>query len=514
MSNTRLSMRKVREILRQVTEIGLGYREVALSLGVSIGVVSKVVNRAKHAGVSWAEASELDDASLDVRLNGPVATVGVTRAEPDPLWINVELRRPGVTLELLHVEYLESNPNGLRYSAFCGRYRDWLAKQRVTMRQSHKGGERAFVDYSGKKPHIVDRRTGELLEVELFVGVLGASNLTYAEATLTQQGVDFIGSHMRFFSYVGGVPALVTPDQLKSGVTTSCWYDPTIQRTYEELAEHYGTAVLPARPKKPRDKAKVEVAVQVVQRWILARLRNETFFSLDALNERIGELLDELNDKRVMRRYGKTRRELFEIVDRPALKPLPSEPFVYAEWKKVKLNIDYHLVFDENFYSAPFTLVHEHLDVRATAMTVEVFHRGNRVASHRRRHGKGGHETTPGHMPKAHQEHQKWPPSRIIAWAGSIGPSAKQLVETILQERSHPEQGYRPCLGILRLSKAYGNERVEQACLRAHLAGARSYRHVKAILANQLDKAPLPEPVDENRPPVDHENIRGPEYYN
>lgn len=514
MSNTRLSMRKVREILREVSKVGLTYREVALSLGVSIGVVSKVVNRAKHAGVDWGEASQLDDAALDVRLNGPVAKPGVARTEPDPLWINVELRRPGVTLELLHVEYLESNPDGLRYSAFCGRYRSWLGRQRLTMRQTHKGGERAFVDYSGKKPSIVDRKTGERVEVELFVGVLGASNLTYAEATRTQQSVDFIQSHVRFFRYIGGVPALVTPDQLKSGVTTSCWYDPSIQRTYEELAEHYGTAVLPARPMKPRDKAKVEVAVQVVQRWILARLRNETFFSLEALNERIAELLDELNDKRTMRRYGKTRRELFDIVDKPALKPLPAEPFVYAEWKKVRLNIDYHLAFDGNFYSAPFTLVHEHLDVRATALTVEVFLRANRVASHPRRHGKGVYETHPAHMPKAHQEHQKWPPSRLISWAGTIGPSVKLLVETILHERSHPEQGYRPCLGILRLGEVYGDARLEQACMRAHLAGARNYRHVKAILVNQLDKAPLPEVVDEDRPPVDHENIRGPEYYN
>lgn len=514
MSNTRLSMRKMREILRQVHEVGLSYREVALSAGVSIGVVSKVVNRARHAGLDWAALSTLDEAALDLRLNGPVARPGEARAEPDPVWIHVEKQRPGVTLELLHIEYLESNPNGLRYTSFCDRYREWLARRQLTMRQVHKGGERAFVDYSGKKPSIVDRRTGERIEVELFVGVLGASNLTYAEATRTQQGVDFIQSHVRLFEFIGGVPALVTPDQLKSGVTTSCWYDPTIQRTYEELAEHYGTAVLPARPKKPRDKAKVEVAVQVVQRWILARVRNETFFSLDALNGRIAELVDELNDTRKMRLYGKTRRELFDIVDKPALKPLPSERFVYAEWKQARVNIDYHVAFDDNFYSAPHTLVHEHLDVRATAMTVELFFKTQRVASHPRSRGKGKFATTKEHMPRAHQEHLEWPPSRLIDWAGTIGPNVKVLVETILKERSHPEQGYRPVLGILRLAKTYGDDRLDKACRRAHLAGARNYRHVVAILKNGLDQAPLPDSVDGNRPPVDHENIRGPGYYN
>lgn len=513
MSNTRLSMRKVKEILRLKLDVKLSHREVATSAGVSVGVVSKVWNRAVKAGLTWDEIARLDEAQLDVRLNGPVAEPGVERDEPDPIWIHVEKKKPGVTLELLHVEYLEAHPNGLRYTAFCDRYRAWLNRRGLTMRQTHKGGERAFVDYSGKRLCIVDKKTGERIPVELFVGVLGASSFTYAEATYTQKGVDFIQSHVRFFEYIDGVPALVTPDQLKSGVTTSSWYDPQIQRTYEELAEHYGTAVLPARPRKPRDKAKVEVAVQVVQRWILARIRNEVFFSLDALNERIRELVDELND-RPMRFYKKSRRELYLLLDKPVMKPLPMERFVFSEWKEVRLNIDYHVTFDGNHYSAPHTLVHEHLDLRATSTTIELFFKTQRVASHIRSYGKAVYSTKKEHMPKAHQEHLEWPPSRVIDWAAKIGPNVRVLVDALIAERSHPEQGYRPALGIIRLAKTYGNERVDKACRRAHLAGARNYRHVVAILKNRLDEAPLPDTLDDNRPRVEHENVRGPGYYN
>ena len=506
-------MRKVREILRLTHEVKLSCREVALSAGVSVGVVSKVINRAKTAGLTWAELAPLDEAALEMRLNGPVVEPGVARDEPDPVWIHVEKMRPGVTLELLHIEYLESHPNGLRYTAFCDRYRAWLARRKLTMRQVHKAGERAFVDYSGKRPSIIDKKTGERVPVELFVGVLGASSFTFAEATRSQQGVDFIQSHVRMLEYFGGAPALVVPDNLKSGVTTSSWYDPEIQRTYEELAEHYSTAVLPARPKKPRDKAKVEVAVQVAQRWILARIRNEAFFSLEALNERIAELLEVLNDW-PMRAYKKSRRELFELLDKPVLKPLPVERFVYSEWGKARLNIDYHVSFDGNAYSAPYALVHEVLEVRATATTVELYFKSQRVASHVRSYGTARLVTTTAHMPKAHQEHLEWPPSRVIDWAGKIGPNVKALIEALIAERKHPEQGYRPSLGIIRLAKTYGNERVDRACKRAHLAGARNYRHVAAILKNRLDEAPMPDAVDDNGPPVDHENIRGPGYYN
>ncbi len=481
-------------------------------MAVSIGAVSAVIARAIAAGLDWPAAQALTDDALEAKLYPSVAAAG-ERAMPDCAYLHVERRKTGVTLELLHLEYLEKHPNGYRYTQFCERYREWLGKRHLTMRQEHRAGEKFFVDYSGKKPHIVDPKTGEVIEVELFVAALGASNYTFAEATLRQRGPDFIASHVRAFAFLDGVPAALVPDQLKSGVIAACRYEPGIQRTYEELAQHYGTAILPARPGHPRDKAKVEVGVLIAQRWILARLRHETFFSLDALNERIGERLEELNDRR-MRVYGASRRELFERLDHPALKPLPAEPFAYSEWRKARLNIDYHAEVEHHFYSAPHALVHEEVEARLTAITVELFHKGERVASHLRSYQRGRHTTIDEHMPKAHREHAEWSPSRIINWAETIGPSTKALAEAILAERRHPEQGYRSCLGILRLGKRYGKERLEAACARAFAVRARSYRHVESILKNNLDRIPAPAKPPAAGPPADHENIRGGDYYN
>ena len=512
MAAERLSMRKTREILRQKWELGRSHREVAASVGVSLGGVSETLSKAKNAGLDWPQVEGLTDDQLEGRVYAARSAIAI-RPLPDCEYIHAERKKPGVTLELLHLEYLEKHPDGLRYTAFCERYREWLSRRGLTMRQEHRAGEKLFVDYSGKKPHVVDPGTGQVVAVELFVAVLGASNYTYAEATRTQRGADFIASHLRALQYFGGAPAVLVPDQLKSGVIVPCRYEPGIQRTYEELARHYGAAVIPARPHRPRDKAKVEVAVQVAQRWILARLRNETFFSLDALNERIGELLEHLHNRR-MRVYGCSARELFERVDQPALRALPSEPFVYAEWKKARLNIDYHAEIDHHYYSAPHPLVHEQVEARVTATTVEIFHRGQRVASHARSYVRGGHTTNPEHMPKAHQKHLEWTPSRITHWARSIGPKTRELVEAILTERRHPEQGYRSCLGILRLAKRYGNDRLEAAAMRALGVRARSYRHVELILKNGLDRMPSPAETEEpGATPVVHENIRGGGYY-
>ena len=427
------------------------HREVARSLGVSAGKVGGLMVRAAELGLDWASVQVLTDDELEQRLYGPRLAPGVLRPLPDPLYIHNERKRPGVTLELLHLEYLQQHPDGYRYTQFCEHYRDWLGKHRLSMRQVHKAGEKLFVDFSGKKPHIVDQKTSEIIEVELFVAVLGASNYTYAEATASQRGPDWISAHVHAFSFYEGVAGALVPDQLKSGVVVPCRYEPGLQRTYEEMAIHYGTAVLPARPRSPRDKAKVEVAVQVVQRWLLARLRNQTFFSLTELNERIGVLLEELNNRK-MRLYGASRRELFERLDKPALKPLPEQPFVYSEWKKVRVNIDYHVEVDHHFYSAPFGLVHEELEARFTATTVELLHRGARVASHVRSYVRGKHTTALEHMPKAHQKHLEWTPSRLVHWAGTIGLRVQELVQSILAERPHPEMGYRSCLGILRLA--------------------------------------------------------------
>lgn len=476
MATERLSMRNTREILRQKWALLKTHRDVARSLGISAGGVANTVARAAAAGLVWKQVEELDDEELELRLYGEKSALNPERPLPDPVWIHNERKKPGVTLELLHLEYLERNANGYGYTQFCEYFRRWLDKRHLPMRQTHRAGEKAFIDYSGKKPHLVDPKTGEWIEVELFVAVLGASNYTYAEATASQRGPDFIASHERTFEFFGGVPGAVVPDQLKSGVTKACWYEPGIRRTYEEMARHYGTVVFPARPRHPRDKAKVEVGVQVVQRWILARLRNETFFTLDAMNERIGELLDLLN-RRQMRVYGASRLELFERLDKPALKPLPAGRFQYAEWKPVRVNIDYHVDVGHHYYSAPHTLVHVKLDARSTATTVELFRNNWRVTSHVRSYVRGGHTTKPEHMPAAHLKHLEWTPSRILHWAGTVGPNTKALVEAILVERRHPEVGYRSCLGILRLSKdkRYGPERLEPACARALLSGAHTY---------------------------------------
>ena len=513
MATTRLPMRHLREIFRQKYELKRSHREVARSLGVSSGAVAGATSRAKAVGLDWAQIQALRDDALEERLYGPRGGKRRDRAPlPDPAYLHVELRRTGVTLQLLHLEYLESHANGYRYTSFCAHYNEWLSKQRPTMRQVHHGGDKLFVDYSGKKPRIVDPTTGEVHEVELFVAAMGASSFTYAEATRTQQVPDWIGSHVRTLEEIGGVPRALVPDQLKSGVTLACRYEPGIQRSYEELAQHYGTVVLPARPAHPRDKGKVEAAVLVAQRWILAKIRNQTFFSLGELNARIWELVRELND-RVMRVYGASRRELFERLDRPALGALPPGRFTYGEWKSARVNIDYHLEYDHHYYSVDYTLSGEALDVRATRTTVEIYRGTERLTSHVRSYERGRHTTKPEHMPKSHQKHLEWSPSRIVSWAESIGPETGKLASAILTERRHPEQGYRSCLGILRLSKRYGAERLEAACGRAMVAGARSYRHVESILKHGLDRLA---PTTEASPQLSlvHENVRGRDYYN
>lgn len=513
MATERLSMRNIREVLRQKWQMKKSHREVARSVGVSAGAVGGLMVRVTELGLDWRAVEALSDDELERRLYGPKSSPpGEQRPPPDPVYIHNERKKPGVTLELLHLEYLERHPNGYRYTQYCAYYRDWLKKHRLSMRQEHRAGEKLFVDFSGKQPHIVDPKTGEVIPVELFVSVLGASNYTYAEATASQRGPEWIAAHNRALAYFGGVPGALVPDQLKSGVIKACRYEPLLQRTYEEMATHYGTVVLPARPGKPKDKAKVEVGVQVVQRWILARLRNQTFFSLTALNERIGELLEDLNNRR-MRLYGASRRELFEKLDKPALKPLPSTPFVYAEWKKVTVNIDYHVEVDHHFYSAPHELLHAELEARFTATTVELWLNRERLTSHVRSYVRGTHTTKKEHMPKAHQRHLEWSPTRLVHWASTLGPNTAKLVEAILSERPHPEMGYRSCLGILRLAKRYGSERLEAAAARALSVRARSYRHVESILKNGLDRVALESEPAQERLPLTHENVRGGGYY-
>jgi transposase len=513
MATERLSMRHTREILRQKWVLGRSHREVARSLGISNGTVGATVGRARTTGLDWPQVEALSEEALEARLYGRPEVAGARqRPRPDCAYLHAERRKPGVTLELLHLEYLEQHPDGYRYTQFCEVYRGWLARRGLTMRQVHRAGDKCFVDYAGQKPRLVNPATGELVEVELFVATLGASNYTYAEATPTQQVPDWIASHERALAFFGGVTTAIVCDQLKSGVVVPCRYEPRLQRTYEEWAQHYGTAILPARPGKPRDKAKVEAGVLVAERWILARLRHETFFSLAALNARIAELRADLNGRR-MRRYQASRQELFERLDRPALRPLPAEPFLYGAWQVARVNIDYHVEVHRHYYSVPYTLLHEGVDVRVSAATIEIFHRGQRIAAHRREDTPGRHTTLPAHMPKAHQHHLEWTPSRLTQWAATIGPQTAALVTAILTERPHPEQGYRSCLGLLRLGRRHGEARLEAACTRALTAGARSYRHVDSILKHGLDRlAPAEAAPPCRRLPV-HEHVRGGAYY-
>lgn len=513
MSGRRLTMRKIREILRWKWELSRSHRDVAKGLGVSLGRVSSTWNRAKVLGLGPSDVSSLTDDELEAKFYGPQESPRREKPLPDFLWIHGELKRKGVTLELLHEEYLERNRGGYSYSRFCELYDGWRKKQRISMRQVHRAGEKTFVDYSGMKPFWVDPKTGNRVEEELFVAVLGASNLTFAEVTADQRVPEFVTSHVHAFEYFDGVTEIVVPDELKSGVSRPNRYEPEVQRTYAEMAEHYGTVVIPARPRKPKDKAKAEVGVQVAERWILARLRHRVFFSHHDLATGVIDLREQLND-RVMKSYGKSRRQLYELWDRPALLPLPEEPYVFAVWKIARVNIDCHVEADHHYYSAPFPLVHEKVDVRMTATTVEIFHRGTRVASHLRSYERGRYTTVPEHLPASHRAHLEWSPSRLIAWGASIGEKTAELVQAILESRPHPEQGYRSCLGLLRLSKQYGATRLEAACARGVAVGVRSYRRIDSILKNGLDRMPLFDTTFETEErQIEHENIRGPAYY-
>jgi transposase len=515
----RHSMRQIREVLRLKFEAGCSHRKISAAVGLSKGSISDYLQRAEAAGLSWANASELDDAELERRLFRAVGRNGPpSRAPIDFAWVQREMPKTGVTLQQLWLEYQEavkkadSGARAYQYSQFCDQWAVYRQRLDVTMRQVHRAGEKAFVDYSGKKPHIVDSKTGEVADVELFVMVLGASNYTYAEATYTQGLKDFVASTVRALEFYDSVPAVVVPDQLKSAVKKSDRYTPEINETYAELARHYGVAIIPARPKKPRDKAKVEVGVQVAQRWILACLRNRTFFSLDALNEAIWELLEKLN-RRPFQKLDGCRRSLFESIDRPAMKALPLMRYVLAEWKKATANIDYHVDYDFRLYSVHHTLAGFAVEVRATSTMVEIFHNHVRVVAHRRCYGPRGTATTlEAHRPKSHRDYGAWPPSRLISWAGTIGASTSEVVEHILKSKPHPEQGYRSCLALIRAAKKYGHDRTEAACRRALAIGSPTRKSVEAILARGLEQAPSEEP--EAQPSLfEHANIRGGRYF-
>jgi transposase len=503
-------MRQIREILRLKHEQGLHHRAIARACGVGVGTVSEYLQRVQEAGLGWPLPPELDDAALEVRLFTAPAPAR-ERAALDYRWIHQQLKRVGVTLYLLWEEYRQVHEQGYGYSQYCELYRRWAGKLRPSMRQQHRAGEKTFIDFSGKRPHLVDRRTGEEISVELFVAALGASCYTYAEATATQKLHDWISAHARMAEYFGGTTEIWVPDQLKSGVTRPCRYEPGVNRSYQELAAHYGAVVVPARPGKAKDKAKVESMVLVAQRWILARLRNRTFFELAALNAAIRELLKEVNS-RPLQKLGVSRRELWERLDRPALKALPQGRYELAQWKTCGVNIDYHIEIARHPYSVPYQLVGQQVEARYTASVVEIYYKGRRLDSHRRRYDHQP-STKPEHMPSSHRAHAEWTPSRLIHWAEKTGPATGRLVEGILRSRPHPEQGYRACLGLMRLGRHYGAERLEAACNRAEQLRSYSYRTVKNILASAQDRLPFEDEPAALAPTPSHENIRGAHYY-
>ncbi len=508
MANSGIGMRKVREILRLALGASHSNREIANSLGIGRKTVSNYLKRAKRAGLTWPLTGNPDDGSLE-RLLFPSDPLRNKRSHPDWSQMRNELaNHKGVTLMLLWEEYKQSYSEGYEYSQFCEHYRRWRRTLDLSMRQEHKAGDKCFVDYAGTTVPTYDLQLGKLRDAQIFVAALGASNFVYAEATWTQQLPDWIGSHTNAFEYFGGVTNALVPDCLKSGVTKACYYEPTINATYEEMARYYDTVVLPARKRKPKDKAKVEQAVQLVTRWILARLRKRSFVSLAALNKAIEKLLERLND-RPFRKLPGCRRSLFEALERPVLKPLPRERYVFGEWSRPRVHIDYHVQIDKHYYSVPYTLIHKQVDARATRNTVEIFYKGNRVTSHIRSFLTGRYTTKKEHMPPKHRWLKEWSPDRFIQWAKKIGPSTVEFVRSVLESRPHPEQGFRACLGILRLAIPYDETRLEAACKRAVKYNSFSYKAISHILKNGLDRAKESVTVSTPLRLIKHENIRG-----
>jgi transposase len=523
MAQERVSMRKIKEILRLKYENKLSNRQTAISAGVSRDAVANYLARAKTAGVDWTKDKDLTEAELESKLlftnkfNGYIKQGH--KHEPDWQYVHEELKRPNVTLALLWEEYKSDDGQGYQYSYFAELYLIWKKKQRISMRQTHKAGEKLFIDY-GAGLSIIDRSTGEVVDVDMFLCVWGASNYTYAEASLSQTSREWLMSHVRALEYFGCVPHIGVPDNLKSGITKACRYEPDINSAYLGLAQHYNFAVIPARPHTPKDKAKVEVGVLIAKRWIMASLRNRKFFSLTELNEAIKELLVKLNNRK-MKKVNKSRREVFEELDKPAALALPEKRYEYAEWKKCRVNIDYHIEVDKHYYSVSYQLLREEVDVRLTDNVVEIFFHGKRQVSHARSFEKYKPTTLKEHMPLSHQKYLEWTPSRIMAWADKTGPYTKEMVKNILETRKYPEQGYRSCLGILRLTNTYSVQRMENACKRAAAYHTYSFKSVKVILENNLDKQPdlfVDKKDSQQAAPAQqvlpsHENVRGENYY-
>ena len=509
-----LSMRQIKEVLRLRYDLGLLQSEIARSCSISQSSVNRYLERASAAGLRWPLPEDCDDRQLNELLfpAEPSGGGSAVKAPLDCAAIHQQLQSSKhVTLQLLWEEYCQSQPGGYRYSRFCELYQRWRRTQDLVLRQDHRAGEKIFVDWAGATVPIYDRETAEVRPASLFVAVLGASSYTFAHAALSQDLPNWIECHILAFEFFQGSSQLVVPDNPRTGVTRACRYEPDLNRTYLEMAQFYNVAIMPARPYKARDKAKVEVAVLLAERWLIAVLRHEKFFSVAELNQALAVLLERLNQRPFRKREG-TRASLYALLDRPALQPLPAERYVLAEWKTARVNIDYHVEVDRHYYSVPYQLVGEQVETRSTLHTVEIFHRGKRVASHVRSLVAYHHSTNRQHMPKSHQAHLEWTPSRLIHWGQSVGPATAQVIRTVLENKPHPEMGYRSCLGILRLAKTYSDSRLEAAAQRALAAQACSYQSLRSILRRGLDRQLSLSPEQERSSPQ-HRNLRGSCYY-
>lgn len=508
MNRRKLSMRKIKEILRLHYENKLSNRNIGRVCNISPTTAGEYINLARQKEIDF---KKLDDESI-YKLLYPEKKITNSKIKqmPDMDYINQELKKKGVTIQLLWEEYISNNPGGYSRSHFFNLYGNWSKKLHPTLRITHKAGEKMFVDFSGDKPHYINSSTGEIIYVELFVSVLGASSYTFATALRSQGLEDWIRAHIKAFEYFEGCPEIVVPDNLKSGVKRACIYDPEINPLYSEMAEHYNIAVIPARAYKPKDKAKVENGVLNAQRRILAVIRNKDFFSLSELNQGIQDALVKLN-KREMQIIKKSREQLFNEIEKPALKKLPSNRFILYKFKKAKVHIDYHIELEGNYYSVPYKYLHKYVEVKYTDLTIQIYYQSKRLATHCRSYKKGEFVTDDSHRPPSHAKYLEWTPARIKHWAKSMGLNTEALMEEIMSTRKHAEQGYRSCLGILRLSKKYTPERLNNACKRALSIGAINYRSIKSILEKGLDKEVITE--SEKSKIVQHENIRGCRYY-
>lgn len=505
-----MPMDKFREIIR-LQELGRNQTEIANSCKVARSTVQDYLRRATAKSLSYALLSQMSDSEAQALLGKGKRK---TTASPEVIAysdVHQELAKKGVTLALLWQEGLDAGEWSCSYGNFCRRYNQWKGRHNLSMRQIHKPGDKLFVDYSGLTVPITDLATGEVATAEIFVACFGASNYTYAEATPSQALSHWIGSHQRALAFYGGVPAAIVPDNLKSGVTAPCRYEPGINRSYHDFAEHYGVAVIPARVRKPRDKAKVEKAVQEVERQILARLRHRQFTNFTDLNEAIREYLGKLNN-RTMKDYGLSRLALFQRTDQPELKPLPAYPFVFATWKSARVNVDYHIEVAKHYYSVPYWFARKEVSIKVSEQLVEVFYDHGRIAVHPRSTAQYRHSTLPDHMPPEHWAYKQQSKERFIAWAEQIGEHTKTQVSAIFDKKAHEEQAFRSIKGLQRLATKHGAQRLEFACRRANAFGMTGLRRLKAILKSHLDEVPMVT-EESDAPAIDHDNLRGQKYY-